>query len=226
VPSATSGTPPARGYPVPDTLADGTRSVPATFVTFVNPTPLKGVFVFARIAQELSRRRPDIPFLLVEGTGKARLLPRLGIDLSGVKSLRIMPNTPDPRAFYALTKLLVMPSLIESAGLVAMEAMTNGIPVLASNRGALPETIGDVGFLFDIPSRYTPETRDVPTAVELAPWVETIIRLWDDAAEYDRASRAARERAQQWHPDRLAPIYRNFFARIVHQPAPPLVANA
>ena len=148
----------------------------------------------SRIAEVLSRRRPDIPLLLVEGAGKASFLPQLGIDLSGVKNLRIMPNTPDPRQFYAVTKLLLMPSLMENAGFVAMEAMTNGIPVLASNRGGLPETIGNSphpnplpegegtsgGFLFDIPARYTPETRDLPTAEEVEPWVETIIRLWDD----------------------------------------------
>ena len=180
-------------------LPEGER----TFVTFVNPEPRKGVHVFARIAEVLSRRRPDIPLLLVEGASKASFLPKLGIDLSGLKNC-VMPNTPDARQFLAATKILLMPSLMENAALVAMEAMFNGIPVLASNRGGLPETVGDAGFLFDIPARYTPETRDVPTAEEVEPWVETIIRLWDDAAEYERWSRAARERAQQWHPDRLA----------------------
>ena len=129
------------------------------YVAFVNPSPLKGVFLFARIAAELARRRPDIPLLIVEGASKAGSLPKLGIDLSRLKNVRIMPSTPDPRTFYAVTKLLLMPSLIESAGLVAMEAMTNGIPMLGSNRGGLPETIGDAGFLFDLPARYTPQTR-------------------------------------------------------------------
>jgi glycosyltransferase involved in cell wall biosynthesis len=203
----------------------GTRSVPDTAqcVTFVNPEPRKGVHVFTRIAEVLSRRRPEIPLLLVEGASKASFLPQLGIDLSGLKNLRIVPNSPDARQFLAATKILLMPSLMENAGLVAMEAMLNGIPVLASNRGALPETIGDAGFLFDIPARYTPDTRELPTAAEVEPWVETIIRLWDDAAEYDRWSRAARERAERWHPDRLAPIYREFFSQITHQPGPPLV---
>ena len=123
--------------------ADGTRSVPATFVTFVNPEPRKGVHVFARIAEVLSRRRPDIPLLMVEGAAKRRFLSALGIDLGGLKNVTIWPNTPDPRKFYAVTKLILMPSLMENAGFVAMEAMTNGIPVLASNRGGLPETIGD-----------------------------------------------------------------------------------
>jgi glycosyltransferase involved in cell wall biosynthesis len=98
--------------------------------------------------------------------------------------------------------------------------MRNGIPVLANNRGALPETIGDAGFLFDIPARYTPRTRDLPTASEVEPWVDTILRLWDDPAEYERAARA---RAQRWHPDHLAPVYRDFFGSIAHQPGPPLV---
>ena len=131
-----------------------------------------------------------------------------------------MPFTADPRDFYpavfARTKLLLMPSLwLESFGLVAKEAMFNGIPVLASNRGALPETIGDAGFLFDIPARYTSEGREVPMAEEVLPWIERIIRLWDDAVYYERCSLAARERAKAWHPDLLSPPYREFFGGIV-----------
>jgi glycosyltransferase involved in cell wall biosynthesis len=54
------------------------------------------------------------------------------------------------------------------------EAMLNGIPVLASNRGALPDTVRAAGFVFDIPAKYTPATRDVPPAEEVEPWVETM----------------------------------------------------
>ena len=162
------------------------------YVTFVNPEPRKGVYVFARIAEVLSRCRPDIPLLMVEGANKARLLPQLGIDLSGIKNLTVMPNTPDSRAFLAVTKLLLMPSVMENVGLVAMEAMLNGIPVVASNRGALPETIGNAGFRLEIPPQYTTESRLVPAPEEVSPWVETIIRLWDDQQYYDRWSRAAR----------------------------------
>ncbi len=131
------------------------------------------------------------PLLVVEGAGPARCMPQLGIDFGGLKNIKMMSNTPDARQFYAVTKLLLMPSLMETAGLVAMEAMINGIPVLGSNRGGLPETIGDAGLLFDIPARYTPETREVPTAEEVEPWVEAIVRLWDGTAEYERWSQAA-----------------------------------
>ncbi len=224
---------PHPGHHVPMVAGEG-RIAPQ-YVTFVNPEPRKGVHVFARIADVLARRRPDIPVLLVEGAARTNVLAQPGIDFGCLKNVKIMPNTPDPREFYAVTRLILMPSLMENAGFVAMEAMTNGIPVLASNRGGLPETIGgsphpgplpqagEGGILFDIPAKYTPETREVPTAEEVEPWVETIIRLWDDAAEYERWSRAARERAQLWHPDRLAPLYREFFGSITHQPGPPLV---
>ena len=194
----------------------GAGSGALKYVTFINPQTTKGLFVFARIVTELAQRRPDIPLLVIEGRSSATWRKETGIDLAALPNITIRPSTPDPRAFYAVSKLLLMPSLwFESFGLVAAEAMTNGIPVLASNRGALPETIGDAGFLFDIPPRFTPDSLEMPEAEEVAPWVETIIRLWDDAAEYDRASCAARERAQCWHPDRLVPLYRDLFSRII-----------
>jgi glycosyltransferase involved in cell wall biosynthesis len=193
------------------------------YVTFVNPEPRKGVFVFARIAEVLSLRRPDIPLLVVEGAAKKGLLPQLGIDVSRVTNLRIVPNTPNPRDFYAVTKILLMPSLLEPAGLVAMEGMSNGIPVLAGNRGGLPEIIGEAGFLFDIPARCTTESCAAPTAEEVEPWVEAIIRLWDDPVEYARCSRAACDRGRLSSPDSLKQVYADFFANLYLQPAPPLV---
>jgi glycosyltransferase involved in cell wall biosynthesis len=197
------------------------------YVTFVNPHIVKGVFVFVRIAEVLANRRPDIPLLIVEGRGKTDWLPLTGLDLSGLRNLHRLEITPDPRDFYRISKLLLMPSVWnESFGLVAAEAMLNGIPVLASNRGALPETLGDAGFLFDIPEQYTPQTQTVPSAREVEPWVEAIIRLWDDAAFYEQASRAARQEAQRWHPDRIAATYREFFSNLCHQPGPPLVPQS
>lgn len=44
---------------------------------------------------------------------------------------------------------LVMPSLWEGFGLPALEAMSCGVPVLASDRGSLPEVVGEGGLYFD-----------------------------------------------------------------------------
>jgi glycosyltransferase involved in cell wall biosynthesis len=50
---------------------------------------------------------------------------------------------------------LVMPSRWEAFGLAAIEAMRAGIPVIASNRGALPEIVdhGVTGYIFDLDDR-------------------------------------------------------------------------
>ncbi len=37
------------------------------YLTFINPKDIKGVYVFARIARELARRRPEIPILVAQG---------------------------------------------------------------------------------------------------------------------------------------------------------------
>jgi glycosyltransferase involved in cell wall biosynthesis len=157
---------------------------------------------------------------MVEGAAKKSFLPSLGVDLRGLGNLTIMPNSPDPRRFYRMTKLLLMPSLMENAGFVAMEAMTNGIPVLASNRGGLPETVGDAAPMIEIPVGYTPETRELPTAEEVEPWIKAIVRLWDDRPEYERWRQAALARAGMWSAERLGPVYLEFFGRIWRQPSP------
>jgi glycosyltransferase involved in cell wall biosynthesis len=184
------------------------------YVTFVNPVPAKGLYVFARIAEQIARRRPDIPMLVVEGRGRASWLEQVPIDLSWATNLYAMENTHAARDFYAVTKILLVPSLWnESFGLVAAEAMINGIPVLASNRGALPDVVGDAGFLFEVPSKYTPDACLVPSAEEVEPWVTKIMQLWDDPISFDDAKNRAVHRAQSWHSYRLGSEYETFFAQ-------------
>lgn len=50
---------------------------------------------------------------------------------------------------YAGARAVVLPSLDEGFGLTALEAMSAGIPVIASNRGSLPEVVDDAGVLID-----------------------------------------------------------------------------
>jgi hypothetical protein len=52
-----------------------------------------------RIALELKARRPEIPLLVVEGRGTTDGLAGVGLDLSGLKNLHRMSNTPNPPDF-------------------------------------------------------------------------------------------------------------------------------
>src|SRR5262249_14074159 len=82
-------------------------AVEGRYVTFVNPQPDKGVFLFARIAHELGRRRPDIPLLVVEGRGNVNWLSHTGLDFRGLSNLHRMVDTADPRAFYQVSRLVL-----------------------------------------------------------------------------------------------------------------------
>lgn len=50
---------------------------------------------------------------------------------------------------YNAADLFVFPSLYEGFGLPPLEAMACGTPVITSNRGALPEVVGDAGIMVD-----------------------------------------------------------------------------
>jgi glycosyltransferase involved in cell wall biosynthesis len=52
-------------------------------------------------------------------------------------------------AIYSGCALFILPSLEEGFGLPALEAMACGAPVVASNRAAIPEVVGDAAVFFD-----------------------------------------------------------------------------
>jgi glycosyltransferase involved in cell wall biosynthesis len=57
---------------------------------------------------------------------------------------------PDAReALYHRAIVFVLPSHTEGFGMPVVEAMMAGVPVIAANRGALPEAVGPAGILVD-----------------------------------------------------------------------------
>jgi glycosyltransferase involved in cell wall biosynthesis len=104
-------------------------------------------------AYERLLSRHDTPELLIAGQATPdgrRWLERLArAPLAGrVRYLGYI--APDHRrALYEGARVLVQPSFEEGFGMPVVEAMTVGVPVVAANRGALPEVLGDAGFLVD-----------------------------------------------------------------------------
>jgi glycosyltransferase involved in cell wall biosynthesis len=103
--------------------------------------------------------------------------------------------------FYRGARILVVPSLwAETFGIVAAEAMSHGIPVVASRIGALEGTVRDG------------ETGLLAQAGDAADLAEKIARIWNDAALARRLGANARkvvesEFSHQAHFDRLMRVY-------------------
>lgn len=89
--------------------------------------------------------------LLIAGTGYLEndiraLSQSLGID----RNIVWMGKIKDTLEFYSQIDIFMLSSIYEGFGLVLLEAMSHGIPVIAPNNSAIPEVVGDSGgFLFE-----------------------------------------------------------------------------
>lgn len=82
-----------------------------------------------------SRRRPSTTIEAAARCGECVVLLR--------------PSQQDLVLLYNLADLFLFPSWYEGFGLPAIEAMACGTPVIGSNRGAIPEILGDAGITVD-----------------------------------------------------------------------------
>jgi glycosyltransferase involved in cell wall biosynthesis len=140
-------------------------------VLFVNPTPIKGV----ERMFELAAACPELPFLVMESWNldphwrahcHARATRLGNITWRG-------PST-DMREVYGQSRVLLMPSVWEeSFGRTVVEAQLNGLPVLASRRGALPDLVGGGGVVLD-------------AHAPVAEWAAALRRLYDPFATTER----------------------------------------
>ena len=115
--------------------------------------PRKNVGTLLRAYSALVASRPDMPELILAGHATphaARWFATLAEPpLAGkVRYLGYVP-AGRLRELYEGASVLVLPSFEEGFGLPALEAMTIGVPVVASNRGSLPEVLSDAGLLCD-----------------------------------------------------------------------------
>ena len=142
------------GAPVWQTLGRAPHVPRDGYILFVGTLePRKNVGALLDAYEVLLKRRPAGPVLVLAGGAGAEAtawLERIQKPpLAGhVRHLGYFPRQERERLF-AGARTLVMPSLDEGFGLPALEAMSAGIPVVAANRGSLPEVVGDGGILVD-----------------------------------------------------------------------------
>ncbi len=177
----------------------------ATYVTFVNPIPAKGLKIAAAIVRECHRLGRHYKFLFIEGRGTRETVLSACPELAGLSNFFTGNNTFDPRRIYEQTAAILYPSLwFEPAGRIPIEANMNGIPVLATRSGGIPEMLDGAGFLFDAPARLLENHLGDVTSGEVGPWIETLDRLHADPAFLDAAVARGRTAASRYDAARMA----------------------
>lgn len=161
-------------------LVPGHDAARAPYVTGVCGHPHKGVEIFVALATAL----PHVPFLVAGPVHHA-----------WIERFRTLPNVhhvpfSPPRTVLAASRVVLVPSQWEEPfGRIAVEAMANGIPVLASRTGGLVEIVGD-------------SPLGVSRFRDPAAWQRRLERLLASSAAFHEQGEEGRRRAAPFLGDR------------------------
>lgn len=183
-----------------------------TKITLINCNENKG----GKIFHEIAKRLPEYDFLQVKGAYGEQFLAqdynkgaRVNLDNSatetGIGSLpnvEVWEHQEDIRDVYKQTRILLMPSLYESWGKVATEAMMSGIPVICTPTFGLKENCGENGIFVE---------RD-----NIDGWVMAIKKL-SGKKEYEKASAYAKKQSRSHNSKQQLSEMNQWLTGFVHK---------
>ena len=184
-------------FPFPDSPARRPEG-PFTIGFLGRFEPQKGLAVLLDAFRTLRATRPEVRLRLT-GAGPFPIPPLPGVTVNGW--------TPDIDRWFDEVHLVVVPSLPwENLGNTSVEALGHGVPVVVSNSGGLPETVGKFGTV-------TP----AGDAAALAEALGQTIANYEEARRTAAAGRdwVREEFSTERHLDRLLGIYNS----ALHSPA-------
>jgi L-malate glycosyltransferase len=156
------------------------------------------VRVFARIARAVPAR------LLLVGDGPERVRAQELAEAEGVAdSVLFLGKQNSVAELLACSDLFLLPSENEAFGLVALEAMSCGVPVIATNTGGIPEVVDD-GV-----SGYLAAIGDVDAMADAA------LRLLTDRDAWQTFSAAARLGAERYSAEHVVSQYEAYYAEVL-----------
>ena len=164
-----------------------------------NFRPVKNVEMVVRIFAAVHERMDARLVMVGDGPEKPRA-EALARELGVAKHVLFLGNQEVMEELLPLADVFLLPSSSESFGLVALEAMSAGVPVVAARVGGLPELVesGVTGFL------------EEPT--DLDAHVRSVLRLLEDDTLRRRFGRAGRKVAiERFYVDRVVGRYRKIY---------------
>jgi len=158
------------------------------------------VRIFAEVIKKIPAK------LLMVGDGKERAdCEQLCRDLGVSADTRFLGKQDAIEEILSVADLFIMPSLSESFGLAALEAMACKVPVISSNAGGLPELNidGVTGFLKDV--------GDVTGMAEKA------IYILEDEDRLAQFKENALARAKEFDLANILPIYESYYDEVIER---------
>jgi N-acetyl-alpha-D-glucosaminyl L-malate synthase BshA len=142
--------------------------------------------------------------LLLCGDGPDRAkAEHLGRELNICQKIKFIGKVRDAGSILQLSDLFLLPSETESFGLAALEAMAEGVPVVSSNTGGIPEVNvhGVSGYL-----------SNVGDVEDMAKHSLEILR---DTKTLEQFRQAALTRASEFKLEKVLPVYEELYEQVV-----------
>lgn len=120
-----------------------------TVLLYVGPlAERKGLQYLIRSMPEILETHPDTGLVLVGG-GDSDFLEQLAEHIGIRDNVRFEGFIPDSDLpnYYRTADVFVFPSLLEGFGMVLVEAMASGLPVVSTTATAIPEVVDEAGLL-------------------------------------------------------------------------------
>jgi len=152
--------------------------------------------VFEQISTNVSSK------LLMVGEGPEKSKAMAYVKSKGLnEKVVFLGNSNEIDKILCYSDLFLLPSEMESFGLVALEAMANGVPVISSNAGGLSEVNkhGFSGFLSDV--------GDVNSMAKNA------LELLLDEEKLNKFKKQAKKQAQLFNIDKVVKEYEDIYKR-------------
>ncbi len=155
------------------------------------------VRVFARVARELPAR------LLLVGDGPERGRAQETATEEGVEDRVLFLGKQESVAeLLACADLFLLPSRLEAFGLVALEAMACGVPVVGTRVGGVPEVV-------------PPEAGHLAPVGAIEEMAAAAVALLSDETRHQEARHAARLNAERFDANVVVPRYVDYYERIL-----------
>jgi L-malate glycosyltransferase len=157
------------------------------------------------VIQILAKINEKIPCkLILAGDGPERgVVERLARDLEVCNKIIFLGKVRDTAHVLEISDLFLLPSETESFGLAALEAMAQGVPVISSNTGGIPEVNlhGFSGYL-----------SDVGNVDEMANYGISILKSDDNLIRFKKN---ALIRSNEFKIEKILPMYENLYFQVL-----------